>query len=164
MTTSARRRALQAGVAALALAALYFLGTRAGVPPGERERPVDTRPAAAPAAPLPLPAPTPVTGAFHSHRSNVEVETGGRVLRVLPDDREGSPHERFIVRVEGGPSVLVAHNLALAARVPVAPGDSVEIHGEYEWNPKGGVIHWTHRDPGGGHPAGWIKHQGRLYQ
>ncbi len=164
MTTSGRRRALQAGVAALALASLYVLGTRGSVPPAERERPVDTHPAAAPAAPLPLPAPTPVTDAFHSHRSNVEVETGGRVLRVLPDDREGSPHERFIVRVEGGPSVLVAHNLALAARVPVAPGDSVEMHGEYEWNQKGGVIHWTHRDPGGGHPAGWIKHQGRLYQ
>jgi len=114
--------------------------------------------------PWPLPSTAPVTEAFRSHRSKVEVETGGRVLRVLPDDRQGSPHERFIVRVEGGPTVLVAHNLDLASRVPVAPGDSVELHGEYEWNPQGGVIHWTHRDPEGRHAAGWIRLQGQLYQ
>lgn len=114
--------------------------------------------------PRPLPSTAPVTEAFRSHRSNLEVETGGRVLRVLPDDRQGSPHERFIVRVEGGPTVLVAHNLDLASRVPVAAGDSVELHGEYEWNPQGGVIHWTHRDPEGRHAAGWIRLQGHLYQ
>jgi hypothetical protein len=76
----------------------------------------------------------------------------------------GSPHERFLVRVEGGPSVLVAHNLELAPRVPLALGDSVEVRGVYEWNDKGGVIHWTHRDPDGRHEAGWIRHEGRLYQ
>lgn len=105
-----------------------------------------------------------MTEAFRSHRSHVDVETGGRVVRVLPDDRAGARHERFIARVEGGPSVLVAHNLDLAPRVPVAIGDSVELRGEYEWNERGGVIHWTHRDPGGRHAAGWIRHDGRLYQ
>jgi hypothetical protein len=106
----------------------------------------------------------PVTAAFSAHRSSVEVETGGRVVRVLADDREGSPHERFLVRVEGGPVVLVAHNLDLAPRVPVGAGDSIELRGEYEWNPKGGVIHWTHQDPDGRHAAGWIRYQGRLYR
>jgi hypothetical protein len=66
--------------------------------------------------------------------------------------------------VDGGTSVLVAHNLELAPRVPLAPGDSVEIRGVYEWNDKGGVIHWTHRDPDGRHEAGWIRHEGRVYQ
>jgi hypothetical protein len=165
VTSRALRRALQAGVAALLLAALYLLRTRAGAAPESAEPAVPRGSSSAPpAAPLPLPHATPVTEAFRSHRSNVELETGGRVLRVLPDDREGSPHERFIVRVEGGPSVLVAHNLDLAPRVPVAPGDSIELRGEYEWNPRGGVIHWTHRDPGGRHAAGWIRHGGRLYQ
>ncbi len=86
------------------------------------------------------------------------------VLRVLSDDREASRHERFIVRVDGGVTVLVAHNIDLAPRVPVAAGDSVVLSGEYEWNPKGGVVHWTHHDPDGRHPGGWIRHEGRLYQ
>ena len=104
-----------------------------------------------------------VEEAFRMRRSNVEVEAGGRVSRVLPDDREGARHERFILRI-GTVSVLVAHNLDLAPRVPVSPGDSVELRGEYEWNAKGGVIHWTHRDPDGRHEAGWIRLRGRLYQ
>ena len=41
-------------------------------------------------------------------------------------------------------------------------GDSVAFNGEYEWNAKGGVIHWTHRDPQGSHVAGWLKHKGNF--
>jgi hypothetical protein len=89
----------------------------------------------------------------------VEVETGGRVVRLLPDDRQGSPHQRFLLRVAGGTTVLVAHNIDLAPRVSLAPGDSVELRGEYEWNPKGGVIHWIHPDPEGRHADGWIRRQ-----
>jgi hypothetical protein len=105
-----------------------------------------------------------VAEAFRTHSSNVEVETGGRVLRVLPDDQEGSRHQRFIVRMAGGISVLVAHNVDLAPRIPVTPGDSVELRGEYEWNDRGGVIHWTHHDPDGRREGGWVRHAGRLYQ
>ena len=90
--------------------------------------------------------------------------TLGRVTRVLADDREGARHQRFLVRVAGSVTVLVAHNLDLAPRVPLAVGDSVELQGEYEWNDRGGVLHWTHRDPDGRHDAGWIRHGGRLYQ
>jgi hypothetical protein len=32
------------------------------------------------------------------------------------------------------------------------------------WNEKGGVVHWTHRDPGGRHMAGWLAHNGKTYQ
>ena len=86
------------------------------------------------------------------------------MLRVLPDDHAGSRHQRFILRVAGGVSVLVAHNVDLAPRVPVALGDSVELRGEYEWNDRGGVIHWTHHDPDGRREGGWIRQDGRLYQ
>jgi hypothetical protein len=40
----------------------------------------------------------------------------------------------------------------------------VEFEGEYEWNPQGGVVHWTHRDPARHHPAGWVLYEGRQYQ
>src|SRR5215213_5791145 len=88
---------------------------------------------------------------------------GGRVVRVLADDREGARHERFLVRIDGV-SVLVAHNLDLAPRVPLQVGDSVQLRGEYEWNAKDGITHWTHPAPDGRPDAGWIRHEGRLYQ
>ncbi len=103
--------------------------------------------------------------AFESRQSNLQVLGLGEVVRVLPDDRDGSRHQRFILRLDSGQTILVAHNIDLAPRIPdLENGDIVEFHGEYEWNPKGGVIHWTHDDPGGRHADGWLKHKGRTYR
>ena len=47
------------------------------------------------------------------------------------------------------------HNIEVAPRVAsLELGDTVEFKGEYIWNEEGGLIHWTHRDPGGGHEPG----------
>jgi len=92
------------------------------------------------------------------------VSAAGNVSRLLSDDREGSRHQRFIVGFPSGRTVLVAHNIDLAARVrSLEVGDAVRLRGQYEWNEKGGVIHWTHRDPDGSHEAGWIEHDGERY-
>jgi len=32
------------------------------------------------------------------------------------------------------------------------------------WNSKGGVVHWTHRDPAGRHVDGWLEHNGSRVQ
>lgn len=109
-------------------------------------------------------ASTSVAEVFQARRSNVQVEGAGRVEKLLPDDDEGSPHQRFVLDVGSGQTLLVAHNIALADRVPLEVGDSLAFFGEYEWNPKGGVIHWTHDDPQRRHPDGWIRHEGSLYQ
>jgi len=106
-----------------------------------------------------------LAAAFDNHRSNVQVQGGGSVAKILSDDNEGSRHQRFIVRLASGQTVLIAHNIDLAGRVSsLKPGDPVEFYGEYEWNERGGVIHWTHRDPQRSHADGWIKHNGRTYQ
>ena len=116
---------------------------------------------------------TPVAGtedraidaAVSAHAHGLEVEGSGQVIRLLPDDTEGSRHQRFIVRLDSGTSLLIAHNIDLAPRVaPLAESDTVSFRGDYEWNPRGGVVHWTHRDPNGRHEAGWIRRDGQLFQ
>ena len=102
--------------------------------------------------------------AFDERASNLMVTASGRVTRLLADDRDDSPHQRFIVELPNQLTLLVAHNLDLAPRVPLAVGDSVEVRGEYEWNPEGGVVHWTHDDPAGSHEPGWILHDGDRYE
>ncbi len=103
--------------------------------------------------------------AFRDQRSDLQVQGEGRVVKVLPDDRKGSRHQRFILELGTGQTLLVAHNIDLAPRVEgLREGDRVEFYGEYEWNAKGGVLHWTHHDPRGRHPGGWLRHNGQTYQ
>jgi hypothetical protein len=105
-----------------------------------------------------------IAEAARTGRSDLWVEASGVVQRVLPDDRDGSRHQRLVVRLANDQTVLIAHNIDLAPRVAgVRRGDAVRFRGEYEWNEKGGVVHWTHRDPAGRHPGGWIEHRGRRY-
>jgi hypothetical protein len=106
-----------------------------------------------------------IVDAFNNGRSNLQLSGVGRVSRLLPDDNEGSRHQKFLITLESGHSLMIVHNIDLAPRVlRLRTGDTVEFYGEYEWNNKGGLIHWTHHDPKGNHPGGWIKHQGVLYQ
>lgn len=107
-----------------------------------------------------------VAQAYADQRSDVQVQGQGVVIKVLKDDTRGSQHQRFLMRVgSNGPVVLVAHNIDLAPRVSgLREGDTVGFAGEYEWNDKGGVIHWTHRDPRGRHEDGWLQHMGKTYQ
>ncbi len=103
--------------------------------------------------------------AYRDHRSRVEVCGRGIVSKVLRDDTEGSRHQRFIVRLPAGHALLVAYNLDLAPRIDgLRAGSPIEFAGEYEWNMQGGVLHWTHHDPAGHHPPGWIRYDGRQYQ
>ncbi len=103
-------------------------------------------------------AASPIDAAFEAGRSDVWLEAEGIVERLLPDDTHGSRHQRIIVRIPSGRTVLIAHNIDLAPRVePLGPGDRLRFRGEYEWNDKGGVVHWTHHDPSGRRRGGWIE-------
>ena len=103
--------------------------------------------------------------AFEQQQSNLQVEGAGVVVRVLRDDLSGGRHERFILQLTTDQTLLVAHNIDLAPRlVDVQVGDEVAFFGEYEWNPQGGVLHWTHHDPAGRHVDGWLRHADRIYQ
>jgi hypothetical protein len=102
--------------------------------------------------------------AFASGASDIQVEGEGTVIRLLPDDVKGQRHQRFIVQLASGQTLLIAHNIDIAPRIDtLAEGDSIRFNGEYFWNEKGGVIHWTHHDPQGRHLSGWLQHNGRTY-
>ena len=106
-----------------------------------------------------------IEAAFNNRQSDVQVQGQGRVVRILADDNDGSRHQRFILEVDNDLSLLVAHNIDLAPRInELNKGDMVTFYGEYEWNDRGGVIHWTHNDPNHRHIDGWLKHRGRTYQ
>ncbi len=98
-----------------------------------------------------------ITEAFRMERSKVWVEGSGVVEAVLRDDNEGARHQKFIVRLSKEQTVLISHNIDIARRVPVDKGDEVSFRGEYIWNTKGGIVHWTHHDPGGRRAGGWIR-------
>lgn len=107
----------------------------------------------------------PIGRAFASRTSDIQVEGEGTVIRVLSDDLDGSRHQRFIIELASGQTLLISHNIDIAPRIDgLNVGDSVRFYGEYVWNAKGGVIHWTHRDPRGRHVAGWVRHNGTTYQ
>ena len=108
---------------------------------------------------------THIDKAYHSKQSDIQVVDVGKVIKVLEDDTKGSRHQRFLVKLPSNLTILIAHNIDLAPRVAILKaGDTIEFNGEYEWNNKGGVIHWTHHEPRKKHKDGWLKHNGVIYQ
>jgi hypothetical protein len=139
-------------IAALALCALIWAGCGSAVQPSG-----DNGVAAADDG--------AIGRAFNTGASDVQVEGQGVVTRILTDDLDGDRHQRFIVSLASGQTLLIAHNIDVAPRVNgLQTGDSVAFYGEYVWNEKGGMVHWTHHDPKGRHVAGWLKHNGLTYQ
>ncbi|MEM1248346.1 MAG: DUF3465 domain-containing protein [Acidobacteriota bacterium] len=105
-----------------------------------------------------------ILDAWAAGRSDVWLEGSGEVVRLLRDDLEGSRHQRLIVEVAEGHTILVSHNIDLAPKVPLRQGQWITFRGEYEWNDRGGVVHWTHHDPRGRREGGWIESDGERYR
>lgn len=102
--------------------------------------------------------------AFETNQTNLQVIGSGAVIRMLPDDLVGDKHQKFILELMSGQTLLISHNIDLAARIDTLQiNNTVEFYGEYEWNIDGGVIHWTHDDPAGIHVNGWLFHEGITY-
>jgi hypothetical protein len=100
--------------------------------------------------------------AWAAHRSRVEVTATGSVARVLgtrlgPSGR----HEGFLVHLRGaaghGLTVRVEANVDITGPIPLSAGNDVEVRGEYIYDERGGLIHFTHHDPRGTHPGGYVR-------
>ena len=95
--------------------------------------------------------------------SGTWIEESGFVVRLLSDDNDGSRHQRFIIQLRDRSTLLIAHNIDLAKRVPLGIGDRIKFRGMYEWNDLGGLVHWTHHDPHGIEDGGWVKYRRDTY-
>ena len=95
--------------------------------------------------------------AYLKQYSDLFLMVEGEVAKILSDDIDGTPHQRFIIITSAGQTLLITHNLRLAPRVPLQPGLKLRIYGEYRWNPKGGLIHKTHGSKRKGDPHGWVE-------
>ena len=103
--------------------------------------------------------------AYLAQQSDLQVQGIGKVIKVLSDDTKGSKHQRFILRLGSKQTLLIAHNIDLAPKIPnLKQGDTIAFYGEYEYNKKGGIVHWTHKDPRNNHAHGWLKHKEITYQ
>ncbi len=142
---SARRTPYATIIALVAVGAYYFIkGDLGTVPSSVTTRSAETL--------------------FDERFDGSMIESVGVVERVLPDDVDGSRHQRFILMLDSGQTLLVAHNIDLASRLEgIKPGDTVKFRGQYEVNNRGGVVHWTHHDPRGERPGGWLEYKGKRY-
>jgi Protein of unknown function (DUF3465) len=109
-----------------------------------------------------------VYDAWSMHRSYVQVTATGSVARVLGTRLGPSGmHEGFLLHLRGaegrGLTVRVEDNVDITGQIPLQPGDDAVVRGEYIYDPRGGLIHYTHHDPRGRHPSGYIRVNGRLF-
>jgi len=158
-------------LAAIVLAGGYYVWNTYIAPVGDEQRAQPESVAPAAAASTNAATATDSAGVsridtlYANRTSNEIVTVTAPVKRVLKDDNDGSRHQRFILELPSGLNILVAHNIDLAPRVPgIAAGDSVTVRGEYEWDERGGVLHWTHHDPAARHQGGWIEFDGKKYE
>ena len=102
--------------------------------------------------------------AIEHKRSGVWVAGEGEIVHLLPDDRRPPRHQLFLVELTGGHTIKISHNVDLAPQAPVRKGGRIRFRGRFEYNEKGGVVHWTHRDPSGRKPGGWLAYEGKTYK
>ncbi len=110
-----------------------------------------------------------VYDAWANGRSHIEVTAAGSVARILGTRRGPSGvHEGFLLHLRGsagrGLTVRIEDNVDLTGPIPLTEGDDVEVRGEYVYDPRGGLIHDTHRDPRGRHEGGYVNVGGKVYQ
>ena len=99
--------------------------------------------------------------AFSNKLSGIGVINKGKVIKILEDGHKGTHHQRFIIRIPSGRSVLIAHNIEQAYQVKIKINDEVETKGNYVWSKYEGLLHNTHHANRGEHDDGYINFVGK---
>ncbi len=98
---------------------------------------------------------------MRSNANRPQVFVTGVVDKILPEDHNGLPHQKYSIKVSSDITLLIVSNLDFG-RVPLTEGKSVSVCGEFKKIGQG-MVHWTHFDPHGGHPDGFTIVDGKLY-
>ena len=102
--------------------------------------------------------------ALTNKQTDIQVHGKGIVTKILADDTSGSKHQKFILQLASGQTLLISHNIVISTKIDtLSINDSIEFYGEYVWNSKGGLVHWTHHDPKREHIDGYLKYQNITY-
>lgn len=92
------------------------------------------------------------------------VEGGSLVVtKLLPDDRSGLKHQKWVVRLSSGQQMEAVYNLDMCPRVQLSVGDVIAMGGQFVWTKKGPLLHWLHHDPRGNRPDGYVYVNGKYY-
>jgi hypothetical protein len=96
----------------------------------------------------------------------------GKVERVLGERQsQAGVHEGFILDycppglyscAPAEEPFRVEDNVDITGPIPLHANEYISLLGQYECDDN--VIHWTHHDPRGRHPSGYIKVNGKLYE
>ncbi len=131
-------------------------------------------------SPSPIRAEAPLTGlalimdAAKNQKAGITVQHWGTVTKLVDDHADGSGGgvgdgsdgtlQKFVVTLENGHVLLMAHDTAIAPRIPLVVDDVVEFRGRYDWNALGGLVYFTHHDPEMVRDDGWIRYKGKVYR
>lgn len=98
-------------------------------------------------------------------RRNVHfLEAGNLVVtKLMPDDTQGRPHQKWYVRLSNGKQVFCVYNLDMGKRVPIKVGSVMSVGGEFKWTQQGALVHWLHHDPRDRRPDGYVEVDGVRY-
>jgi hypothetical protein len=104
---------------------------------------------------------------YAHQESHQEVIAHGMVADVFGESEGPSgEHEGYLLKLDGDCDLLlrVETNTSITGPIPIRPRQELIVKGEYEFDPEGGVLHWTHHDPSARHIAGYVVIGSRTYQ
>lgn len=105
-----------------------------------------------------------VVAAVESRRRLDFVEGSGMVVvKLLPDDRNGLQHQKWVVRLSNGKTMQAVYNLDMCEYVPLKVGDVVAMGGQFIWTNQGALLHWLHYDPRQRRSDGYVELNGKVY-
>lgn len=105
-----------------------------------------------------------IVQAIHQNQDVNYIEAGNMVVkRLLPDDTQGLPHQKWLVRLSDNSTLELIYNTDMGAHIPLQEGQTVSAGGQLIMGDQGPLLHWLHSDPRQHRPDGYVYVNGTYY-